>query len=381
MDIIIVGAGAGGLACAIQIKKEYPDAAVTVLEHLEEPCKKLHATGNGRCNLTNKEAEGYATTKAFFESLGLVLREDGEGRMYPYANQAVSVVNTLLAACAHYGVSIVTECNVYKAEKSGDHFNVYTTNGGKTCDILVLATGGKAQKGLGSDGSGYALAQGFGHTVTPLSPALVQLTSSSKHCRALKGVRCKCRLSLEINGDLTASDDGELLFTDYGLSGIVTMNLSRYVSDERLQRGKDKCVAVVDFVPELSEEQLAAHQERFGTLEGILPAKLCRILEKQAGGDNARIAQYAKHWRLIITGTKGYTFAQITAGGVAADELDAHFASALCDGLYIIGELTDHQFACGGFNLDFAFSGGVLAANAIVERIKSTDTEEQNDTH
>lgn len=365
MDVMIVGAGAGGLACAIQIKKERPDIRVTVLEHLTEPGKKLYATGNGRCNLTNTAAAYYPTTRAFFESLGLVLRESDEGRMYPYSNQATGVVSTLLAACERYGVSILTDCNVYKAEKYGDHFNVYTTKGGKTCDCFVLATGGKAQPSLGSDGSGYSLAQGFGHTITPLSPALVQLTSSSKHCRALKGIRTKCCLTIEINGDTVASDSGELLFADYGLSGIIAMNLSRYISDERLKSGKDKCIAIVDFVPEFTEAQLAGHLQRFGTAEGILPAKLCRILEKQANGDIRKIAQYAKNWRLIITGTKGYPYAQITAGGVAADELDEQFASKKCDGLYIIGELTNHQFECGGFNLDFAFGSGIGTANAI----------------
>lgn len=365
MDVMIVGAGAGGLACAVQLKRLRPDCRVTVLEHLPEPGKKLYATGNGRCNLTNTAAQYYPVTKAFFEALGLVLRESDEGRVYPYSNQAAGVVNALLTACERCGVSLFTDCNVYKAEKAGGHFNVYTTKGGKTCDCLVLATGGQAQPALGSDGSGYALAQGFGHTVTALSPSLVQLTSSSKHCRALKGVRTKCRLSIEINGETVASDSGELLFTDYGLSGIVTMNLSRYVSDARLKKGQDKCIAVVDFVPEFTQEQLLSHQQRFGTLEGILPAKLCRILEKQADANQAKIAQYAKSWRLIITGTKGYNYAQITAGGVADDELDKHFASRLCDGLYIIGELTDHQFDCGGFNLDFAFGSGVLAAEAI----------------
>lgn len=376
MDVIIVGAGAAGLACAIQIKKEQPSMRVTVLEHLAEPGKKLYATGNGRCNLTNTAANHYAATKAFFESLGLVLRESGEGRMYPYSNQAAGVVGTLLAACERYGVNIITDCNVYNAKKTGDLFTVYTAKGGKRCDCLVLATGGKAQPALGSDGSGYALAKGFGHTVTALSPALVQLTSSSKHCRALKGIRTKCRLSIEINGDIVASDSGELLFADYGLSGIVTMNLSRYVSDERLKKGIDKCLAVIDFIPEFTEEQLAAHLQRFGSAEGILPAKLCRILEKQADGNCAKTAHYAKNWRLIITGTKGYSFAQITAGGVSNEELDAHFASRRCEGLYIIGELTDNQFACGGFNLDFAFASGVRAADAITgTENKTTETE------
>ena len=378
MKVIIVGAGAAGLACAIQLKRQLPTAEVTVLEHLAEPGKKLYATGNGRCNATNKAAAGYAVTKEFLESVGLVLRESHEGRIYPYANQAASVVNALLNACRQYGITLLTDCHVYKAEKADGHFNVYTTKGGKTCDCLVLATGGQAQPSLGSDGSGYALAEAFGHTVTPLSPALVQLVSSSKHCRALKGVRTKCRLSIETNGEIVADDSGELLFTDYGLSGIVAMNLSQYVSDARLKSGADKSLAVIDFVPDMTEAQLAAHIAHFGSLEGILPAKLCQIMMKQANGDSAKTAQYAKRWRLIVTGTKGYNFAQITAGGVAVDSLSESGESTLCEALYIIGELTDRQFECGGFNLDHAFSGGVKAANAIASKHTDTEAAEEN---
>ena len=365
VDVIIIGAGASGIACAIKLKQLIPESRVTVLEHLEEPCKKLYATGNGRCNITNTGAEGYAANKDFFESIGLILKPDSEGRMYPYSNQASGVVNVLLSACKKYGVNIITECNVYETERVSERFNIFSTKGVFTADFLVLATGGQAQQALGSDGSGYALARSFGHTVTPLSPALVQLVSSSKHCRALKGVRTKCLLGIEINGERKAEQYGELLFAEYGISGIVTMNLSQYVSDERLKSGQEKCIAVIDFVPDLSKEDLKNHLARFGSLEGILPAKLCAILSKQANGDEDKIVQYAKSWRLIITGTKGYGFAQITKGGVSLDELHFDRESRYCPNLYIIGELCDKQFECGGFNLDYAFSSGTKAAYAI----------------
>ena len=364
----MIGAGASGMACAIRLKQLMPSCSVTVLEHLEEPCKKLYATGNGRCNITNTSAAGYPATKAFFESLGLVLKESNEGRMYPYSNQAAGVVGILLSSCKKLNIRIVTSCNAHRIIKSGACFSVYTSQGRFNADYVVLATGGKAQSALGSDGSGYELASSFGHTVTPLSPALVQLVSSSKHCRALKGVRTKCLMKIEVNGDIVAEDSGELLFADYGLSGIVTMNLSRYVSDERLKSGKDKCVAVIDFVPEFTEEQLKAHFDTFGSLEGILPAKLCSILMKQANDDSEKAVHFAKNWRLIITGTKGYSFAQITAGGVSNGELSDGQESHLCGKLFIVGELTDNQFPCGGFNLDYAFSSGIRAAEAIAEK-------------
>lgn len=373
MDVVIIGGGASGIACAIKIKQNMSKINVTVVEHLESPCKKLYATGNGRCNITNANAPDYELTKGFFESIGLVLREGAEGRVYPYSNQASTVVNVLKNACIHYGIKVVNDCNAYKIEKLGGQFNVFTSRGIICCDALVLATGGQAQSSLGSDGSGYGLAKEIGHSVTPLSPALVQIVSSSKHCRALKGVRTKCSVSIETNGEITGSAYGELLFTDYGISGIVTMDLSHLVNDERLKAKQDKTVAIIDFVPSMSAEELKEHYIRFGNLEGILPAKLCSIIDKQANDDCDRIVTIVKNWKLIITGTKGYSFAQITSGGVAKDELNEANESKLVENLYVIGELTDNQFKCGGYNLNYAFSSGIKAAESIAKKGKSYD--------
>lgn len=368
MDVTIIGGGASGISCAIRIKQNNPDANVVVLEHLDEPCKKIYATGNGRCNMTNKAANGYNITKDFFNSLGLVMRSDSEGRIYPNSNQASTVVDILLSACEKYGVKIITSCNIRRVEKIGNTYNVYSDKGTYSSDALVLATGGMSQSSLGSDGSGYNLAREFGHSITSLSPALVQLKSSSKHCRALKGIRSKCNIKIEINGAEAASEYGELLFADYGISGIVVMDLSKYVIDERLKNGSDKCVAVIDFVPGMSEDELYNHLNTFKTLEGVLPKKLCSILSRQANNDSRLIAKYAKAWRLIITGTKGYNFSQITNGGVCNDELNDKNESKISSNLYIVGELTDNQFECGGFNLDYAFSSGITAANDITSK-------------
>lgn len=373
METFIIGGGASGIACAVRIKQNNPENNVTVIEHLECPCKKLYATGNGRCNITNANAPDYELTRGFFESIGLVLRESEEGRVYPYSNQAATVVNVLHNACDRYGIKIVNNCNAYKVEKIGGQFNVFTNSGIYCGDALVLATGGQAQSSLGSDGSGYKLAKELGHSVTELSPALVQLISSSKHCRALKGIRTKCKVSIETNGKIVDSAFGELLFTDYGISGIVTMDLSRLVSDERLSKKLDKTVAVIDFVPSMSVEELREHFSRFGNLEGILPSKLCSILSKQSNDDAEKTVRFVKNWRLIITGTKGYSFAQITNGGIPNSELSEANESNIVDGLYIIGELTDNQFKCGGYNLNYAFSSGIKAADSITEKNKAYD--------
>ena len=372
MDTVIIGGGASGIACAIRIKQNNPDVNVTVLEHLGEACKKIHATGNGRCNITNKNADGFETVSGFFASLGLMLRESGEGRMYPYSNQAASVVKVMLDACERLGVSIVTDCNVRRAEKLGGQFNIFTDRGVFTSDVLVVATGGMAQSALGSDGSGYGIARSFGHSVTELSPALVQLKSSSKNCRALKGIRAKCVLRIETNGKIIGEDYGELLFTEYGISGIVTMNLSEKISDKRLKNGEDRCHAIVDFAPEISEQKLLEHYKKYGNFDGVLPHKLCCVLQRQTEDDGEKTAKYIKNWKLIITGTKGYDYAQITKGGVPLCELSPCGESLICSKLYIVGELTDSQFKCGGFNLDHAFLTGIKAADSIADVTPTT---------
>lgn len=373
MRAVIIGAGASGISCAIRLKQNNNDCEVIVLEHLDAPCKKIFATGNGRCNITNKNADGFEAVRAFLESTGLVLRYDSSGRAYPYSNQAGTVVDAFMQCCRKYDIKIITDCKVYRTEKIGNTFNIFSDKGIFNADALVLATGGKSQSALGSDGSGYEIAKAFCHTVTPLSPALVQLKSSTKNCRTLKGMRTKCSVSIEINAQKAAEEYGEVLFTDYGLSGIVTMDLSKYISDRRIEEKTDRCTAVLDFIPEMSEEQLLAHIEKFGTLAGILPSKLCAILNKQAEGDSRKAVKYAKNWRVIITGTKGYSFAQITNGGVSNSELTAANESTLCSSLYIIGELTDNQFSCGGFNLNYAILSAVRAADDMSKKKYDTD--------
>ena len=160
------------------------------------------------------------------------------------------------------------------------------------------------------------------------------------------------------------------MFTDYGLSGIVVMNLSTFINDKRLQSGQDKTVAIIDFVPEMSEDDLKQHLKNFGSFAGILPQKLCSILEKQANGEADRMARCVKNQRIIITGTKGYDFAQITKGGVPNSELTDCNESKIIPFLYIVGELTDNQFECGGFNLTYAIYSGINAATDITTKLK-----------
>lgn len=361
MTTIIIGAGASGLACAVRLKMNNPQNEVIVLERLSQAGRKLLATGNGRCNLTNTASPYYETAKAFFDSIGLVTKADSEGRVYPYSNQASTVAEMLEEKCRALGAQIITDCTVYGIDRS---LTVESSKGIFMADNVVIAAGGKAQKALGSDGSGYALLGKLGHHITPLSPALVQLTSPSKYPRALKGHRVKCNMSILLDGRESGSEYGEVLFTDYGLSGIVTMNLSHIVGKNFVSDAPQKCHAVLDLIPEMCIDELKKYLERFGSFKGILGKKLSDIIEKQADGDIDKMIRCAKSWKLIITGTKGYNFAQITSGGASLDEFD-NFKSKLVDGLYACGEILDKQFACGGFNLSFAWYSAVTAADSI----------------
>lgn len=364
MTTIIIGAGASGLAAAIALKRCAPDEKIIILERLSAPGRKILATGNGRCNLTNTQAEGFERTKRFFEGIGLMLREEEQGRVYPYSLKAQTVLDTLLEACDKLGVKIVTDCEVAEIEKD---LSVHSSKGVFRADSVIVAAGGKAQKNLGSNGSGYGLLKSLGHSVTPLSPALVQLTSSSKYPRAIKGTRTRCNIKIELNGEIKAEEYGEILFTEYGLSGIATMDISHIASENFAKDTPEKCVAVLDLAPEISEAELKAHIEKFGNLQGIFGSALSDILFKQAQGNAEAAAKIAKSWRLIITGTKGFDFAQITSGGIPLSEVDG-FESKFVKNLYICGELLDKQFPCGGFNLDHAWTSGIAAAEKIAEK-------------
>lgn len=361
MTTIIVGAGASGLACAIRLKQNIPDCGVTILERMPQAGKKLLATGNGRCNLSNTNADGYLEVIDFFTSIGLVTRTEEAGRVYPYSNQASSVLNILLTECDRLGVEIITDCTVAEIDKS---LCVKTNKGILKADNVVIAAGGKAQKNLGSNGSGYQLLSSLGHNITPLCPALVQLTSSSKYPRMLKGHRVKCNMAIQLDGITVKEDFGEALFTDYGLSGIVTMNLSKTVSENFAKENPKKCHAVLDLIPDRSVDEINEYLNKFHNLKGILGDDLSDIIEKQADGNISKTAVFAKNWKLIVTGTKGFDFAQITSGGAKLNQFE-HYQSKLIEGLFACGEVLDRQFECGGYNLNFAWYSGIKAADRI----------------
>lgn len=389
-NILIIGAGASGLLCAIRLKCSCPSCSVTVLERMPRAGKKLLATGNGRCNLSNRCAETAAyfgdgtlahtviekynveKTLDFFLSLGLLTRSDSEGRIYPYAMQSAGVLEILTLQCQRLGVKIITDCTV-TAVKKKKGFEVYADKGVFTCDVLVFACGGKSAPELGSNGSCYEIISSLGHTVIPPFPALVQMKSSSKYPRLLSGIRHKCKISLEIDGEIRDEKSGEVLFTDYGLSGICTMQLSRHVHESEGAR----VAAVLDLVPEMGRTELsalietsrAALPESETWLTGLLPGKLPAIIARQGKNDPALMAEITKNWRLIITGTLGFKFSQVTAGGIDTGEINSEtLESRLIDSLYFCGEVLNVDGDSGGFNLQWCWSSALNAADSIIQK-------------
>lgn len=406
-SVIIVGGGPAGMMCALCLAKKGMQG-VLLLERNDRLGKKLSATGNGQGNVTNADmaAEHYFSETGsaesvltafgkdellhFLRSLGGLFSADDEGRVYPASRQASSVTDLFRFALAESGVTVRLGEKVSSARKEGENFEVCTEAGRYSARTLVLACGGKASPHFGSDGSGYALAQSFGHTITPLSPSLVRLKAEKEHIRGLKGVRSDCRVSLSRargEGEDTALRSpvvrGDVLFTEGGLSGDAVFRLSAFAREgDELD---------IDFLPDFSEREIASllfeKAGRYPNMRaedllrcvvhgaiGRVVLRRCGIRAEESSEVTAqripKLALVMKRYAVRITGTEGFANAQVTKGGVRLNELDKTLMSRKADGLYIVGELADIDGECGGYNLQWAFSSGAVAADAIVGRMK-----------
>ncbi len=385
------------MAAAISAKREASSLSVVLIEALPRVGKKILATGNGRCNLTNmKAAAGSYNTSAvfpvmkslpphkvvrFFSSAGLECLADGEGRVYPMSNSASSVLDCLRYEINRLGVEVKAETKITSVVNNNGAFIL---NSNIKCKKLILATGGKSSPAQGSDGSGYPLLKSLGHGVTPLYPGLVQLTVR-ENVKSLKGVRARASIELKTaDGKIKDRSAGEVLFTDYGLSGIAVMDISRSV------RGAE-CCCVLNLVPELSKDTIANFLVRFkkrnpslpveDALCGILPKKLGEFLIKCAGIRSRQLsdlslsqirllAEKIKTLTFNVTGTNGFSSAQITVGGADIGEFDmTTLESRKVKGLYCTGELLDVDSVCGGFNLQWAWASGIVAGKAAAKNV------------
>ncbi|MBQ6264407.1 MAG: NAD(P)/FAD-dependent oxidoreductase [Clostridia bacterium] len=392
-DVIIIGGCASGLVAAINAHRLYPEMSIAVVEKLPRTGKKILATGNGRCNLTNintrcgcytnggfaKTAlEKYSVEKSleFFSSLGLKTYTDSEGRVYPTSNTAASVVDALRFNLD--GIEVITGEAVTDVKKQDGGF---VLNNEYRCNYLITATGGKASPSQGSDGSGYALAKALGHTVTNLYPALVPLTADPAVTKPLKGVRIhNAVITLEKNGKSICPARGEILFTDSGISGIAAMELA--ASLERIKEKGADIFAVIDLAPDMSREEIIEYltvlrkenrRDFDSLLTGIIPKAAGIAVLKKSGvkstisgfseNEIKIISEHIKQFRIKVTGTKGFDCAQVTSGGVRTDEINNEtMESLICENLFFAGEIIDVDgICCGGFNLQWAWSSGLTA--------------------
>lgn len=396
--VIIVGGGAAGLVAAIVAARE--GARITIVEQKDRLGKKILSTGNGRCNLTNEYMEAdcfrgddttivsevleqfdYQETIRFFEELGVILK-NRQGYIYPISDQASTILDVLCMEVERIGVNVLLEQSVTEVYKTKKGFTVKTNKLMLQGDAVILATGGKASPVLGSDGSGYRLAKQFGHRLSPVVPALVQLKGKGNFFKQIAGVRTNAKITLLVDEIPMGSDTGELQLTNYGISGIPVFQISRFAAKGLYE--KKKVRAEIDFLPTMTDEafaeflkkRLESHGDKTaeGFLIGIFHQKLIGMLLKIARipvNTCARditpqqlqlFLKLAKHFFVDIEETNGFEQAQICAGGVLTTELNPHTMESLYEkGLYLTGELLDIDGICGGYNLQWAWATGYIA--------------------
>ncbi|MBR5616700.1 MAG: aminoacetone oxidase family FAD-binding enzyme [Oscillospiraceae bacterium] len=397
MVIGIIGAGASGMAAALAAA-ENEHVQVLLMERQSRVGRKLAATGNGRCNLTNLHADrqGYHgetpefikpamerynvdDTLNWFAGLGLYTVAEDSGRVYPYSDQANSVVDVLRFALDRPNIQLLTGFEVKKVKKVDGGFRVESAEEAVFCEKLIIACGGLAGTKLGGSMAGYQLLRELGHKCTRLRPTLVQLKSSWSGCPSLKGVRANCHVQIIRDGEVHAQSRGEIQFTEYGFSGPVIFEVSR---DTCYGRGNWACR--LDFLPGMDRETLRrellrrrdTNRNAEELLTGILHNRLGRVLTQSVGikgtwkiadlreDEIDAVCGAVKNFEAVLTDTMGMEAAQVTAGGILTAEFDPQsMESHLVPGLYACGEVLDIDGDCGGYNLQWAWSSGRLAGS------------------
>lgn len=403
-DIVVVGGGASGLMSAIISKKNYPHLSVLVIEKNSRVAGKVAVSGNGQCNITNlmstknfyhgdSEFAEKIINKfpplaqaEFFRSIGLPIVFQSDNKGYPASFQATGVVDALRFFAADIGVEILTDSEVTNITKSGSNFKLHFNGTAVTSRAVIVSAGGIAGGKQGSD-SGYKLLKSFGHKSTELRPAIVQLKSDLPILRALKGIKLSARLTAVANGKKITAPVGDLLFCDYGISGPPVLTLSSYFSGKSMK-------IVADLLPNFKpEESLKLLKEKRNNLpsrpseelfSGLIHRKLGLTLIKYIGIDITKPFSALSDEELIkangilhnlefnITGTNGFSNAQVTAGGIHTTEFYADtLMSKLEKGLFSAGEVLNVDGECGGYNLSFAwacgFTAGISAARYVEE--------------
>ena len=401
--IAVIGGGASGMMAAIAAAEQ--GARVTLFERQARVGRKLAATGNGRCNLSNSHAdpshyhgeeagfcsavleqEGATQSLARFLDMGLLTTEEEDGRVYPMSDHAGSVVDVLRFSLDALGVKVVCGSTVRSLKKTPEGFFLQTDELQTDAERVIISCGGKAGGKLGGGADGYRLLESFGHSCTELYPALVQLRTEGNVTRGLKGVRTQARVFVWRGKHLIAEEQGEVLFTEYGLSGPAIFAISRKAAR------KPETTISLDLFPGTEIDELfdllkrrAEKQPRLtlnDLFTGTVQNRLGRVVVSSAGLSGAlplsesagvlqALAERAKNFSFRVVGDLGFDQAQVTSGGIRTREFDPEtLESKLCPGLFACGEVLDVDGDCGGYNLQWAWSSGWVAGKNAAGGVK-----------
>jgi len=397
-DIVVIGGGASGIVASIIASRR--NSQVTLLERNDRIGKKLLVTGNGRCNYTNKNMKVdcfHGTNKnfieniikqfdrdktlEFFEKLGIVPKAEDGGKIFPMSLQSSSVLDVLRYELERLDVNVVTGAYVTEISKKKDFLIKTKTKDVFHSDKVIIATGGMAMPVSGSDGNGYKLAKEFGHSIITPTPALVQLKLESDKLKAMDGVKFEGSANLYIDNKLIREEKGEILFTDYGVSGPPILQLSREAV--RGMNEKRKVELELKLFDKSTEEFKKYLNKRFSYMPyksveigliGLIHKKLIipilkeinldknKLVKELTNADLDKLTNILTSWRFKVIGDKGWGQAQTTAGGILSHDIDPDtLESKRISGLYFCGEILDVDGDCGGYNLQWAWSSGYVA--------------------
>jgi predicted Rossmann fold flavoprotein len=403
--VAIIGAGAAGLATAIFTARRAPGLRVVALDGAPKLGAKILVAGGGRCNVTNRlvtpadfqggsrhairnvlAAFTVEQTVAFFREIGVELHEEEHGKLFPDTEQAQTVLDALLREAERCGVGLLAGRRVTGLVSSAAGFDLHSAAGGLHARQVVLATGGLSLPKTGSDGGGYALAAGRGHSLVPTTPALVPLILDGEFHQPLSGVAHDVALTVSAAGRKPARFRGALLWTHFGVSGPVVLDASGTWHRARLEQ-RNPAVSV-NFLPgddftaaERRFLDLAAAQSKVllrNALAALVPARVADAVLAELGiGKHIPLAHLSRDvrrrlvhalldWPLPVRDSRGYGHAEVTSGGVPLEEIDpATMASRKCPGLYLVGEILDVDGRIGGFNFQWAWSSAWVAATGL----------------
>jgi predicted Rossmann fold flavoprotein len=378
-DICIIGGGAAGMTAAITAGESDNELNILILEKKEQLGKKVLASGNGKCNLSNERCKDYRDTLSFFQGLGVVTRVDDAGRIYPYTEDAGDVVEALERRMDGLKIRRMPGAQVTDVSAYDGGFQVtFTASGSENkiaCSRLLIAGGGKAGPQFGTTGDCYRLARKLGHSVTRLAPGLtaVELVEDTAD---LAGIRAKARVVLKYKDEEVFEETGEVQFTRYGISGICVFNMSRFMDLPEGRTLKDGFVDYtisIDFFPKGGniEGFLRQRAEMPGmtgaaVMQSMVRKPIAERIYDMSGGSLEKMAELLRGFPLHPKGLKGWDMAQVTRGGIPLTEINTEtMESLITPGLFFAGEILDYDGPCGGYNLENAWQTGIAAGKGM----------------